>query len=106
MDKINPDLSDRLTFAGRATGGCEKVAGGRSEAKTSGHGLMIVCTLCRGASRLAPCQGASCIWPVTGGLRPPATIFYASGVLNPFPDNHASFPSLNLCFGWIFHCST
>jgi len=45
MDKINPDLSDRLTFAGRATGDCEKVAGGRSEAKTSGHGLMIVCTL-------------------------------------------------------------
>ncbi len=98
MDKINPDLSDRLTFVGRATGGCEKVAGGRSEAKTSGHGLMIVCTLCTGASRLAPCQGAPSIWPVTGGLRPPATIFYASGVLGASVG--FSIVPLNLKVSW------
>ena len=71
--------------------GCEKVAGGRSEAKTSGYQIMFFAPR-RGARKtVAPLLGAVELlasFPVVfATLRPPATLFHASGVNAPLTNS-------------------
>ena len=65
--------------------GCKIVAGGRSEAQTSGEEVYSVRTLkgcqmsCCEALTFAPLRGASIIYRIaSGGLRPPATVLQPS----------------------------
>src|SRR5258705_13304540 len=60
----------------------EKVAGGRSEAETSGHESIVVRTP-KGCQTLAPFQGADGSSLLhSGGLRPPATVCHAFGMMH------------------------
>jgi hypothetical protein len=66
--------------------GCQKVAGGRSEAKTSGRWLIdshpegVPARALAEPERLAPFRVLTTIGSRSGGLRPPATILQPSGL--------------------------